>query len=425
MVKDTTLYNRLEIDPDASQEVIRKAYNKLSKKYHPDKQVNASDEIKNQAHVKFQEISQAKEILSDPQKKELYDQIGMDIFTHGMDNDQHDGHSPFGDFGHMFNHGFPFGMGGMGNMGQRRTQVEDIVTTLEVSLEQVYTEEVINYSYKQKIDCGVCNGEGSKNGTKTMCKLCDGKGIRFVDVRMGPMIQRSMSECNTCRGSGKVIDESNKCTVCSGNCFNLKEKTIQIPLKAGLITGNKINMTGKGHQIKNTKTNLIIIINIKPHELFKRSNDNLFIDVDLKLYQALFGFNKLITHLDGRKLVISSSTKTEYNTIYKISGEGMKSLQTGIKGDLYIRFTVSLPNITNLPNENKTLLKTILQTTCEGEVLIEKQIQGNTKANMIECSNDISEQVIEILCKKTNNEQQEQYEHSQEQGHGHTQCAQQ
>jgi hypothetical protein len=84
-----------------------------------------------------------------------------------------------------------------------------------------------------------------------------------------------------------------------------------------------------------------------------------------------------------------------------------------------------LPNITNLPNENKTLLKTILQTTCEGEVLIEKQLHGNTKANMIECSNDISEQVIEILCKKTNNEQQEQYEHSQEQGPGHTQCAQQ
>ena len=428
MVKDTTLYNRLEIDPNASPDEIRKAYNKLSKKYHPDKQVNATEDIKKQAHVKFQEITQAKDILSDPQKKNLYDQIGMDIFTNGMDNEQQHGHSPFDGFGHMFNQGFPFGgMGGMG--GQRRQQVEDIVTTIEVSLEQVYTEEVINYTYSQKIDCGVCNGEGTKNGNKTTCRVCDGQGMRVVDVRMGPMIQRSMTECNACNGSGKIIDEGNKCSACNGNCFNVKEKTIQIPLKAGLTTGNKINFSGKGHHLKNTKTNLIIVIHIKPHQVFKRGNDNLFIDVHLELYQALFGFNKLITHLDSRKLLISCSGKTEYNAVRKISGEGMKSLQTGVKGDLYIRFVFILPNLSIISNDAKMQLKTILQSPYKMEVANEEQLPtlSNTiKCNINDCSVDISEQVIEMLCKKnTNGGNHDEYNHGHEQDQRHAQCAQQ
>jgi DnaJ family protein A protein 2 len=431
MVKDTTLYNRLEIEPNASPDEIRKAYNKLSKKYHPDKQVNATDEIKKQAHVKFQEITQAKDTLSDPQKKNLYDQIGMDIFTNGMDNEQHHGQSPFGDFGHMFNQGFPFGgMGGMGGMpGQRRQQVEDIVTTIEVSLEQIYAEEVINYTYSQKTDCGVCNGEGTKNGNKTTCRACDGNGMRVVDVRMGPMVQRSMTECNACNGSGRIIEDGNKCSVCSGNCFNMKEKTIQIPLKAGLTTGNKINFSGKGHHLKNIKTNLIIIIHIKPHEVFKRSNDNLFIDINLELYQALFGFNKLITHLDSKKLLISCSGKTEYNTVRKISSYGMKSLQTGVKGDLYIRFIFKLPDVTLLSNENKPLLKTILQSPYTAEIAQESQlptVSNTIKCIMNDCSVDISEQVIELLCKKNiNSGHQEEYNQGHEQEHRQAQCAQQ
>jgi DnaJ family protein A protein 2 len=430
MVKDTTLYNRLEIEPNASSDEIRKAYNKLSKKYHPDKQFNATDDIKKQAHVKFQEITQAKDTLLDPQKKNLYDQIGMDIFTNGMENEQQHEQSPFGNFGHMFNQGFPFGgMGGMGGMGgQRRQQVEDIVTTIEVSLEQVYTEEVINYSYSQKIDCGMCNGEGTKNGQKTTCRVCDGQGMRVVDVRMGPMVQRSMSECNACNGSGKIIDEGNKCSACSGNCFNIKDKTIQIPLKAGLISGNKINFTGKGHHLKNIKTNLIIIIHIKPHTVFKRGSDNLFIDINLELYQALFGFNKLITHLDSKKLLISCSSKTEYNTVRKITGYGMKSLQTGTKGDLYIRFTITLPNLTLLSNEAKTQLKTILQSPYTSDIAIEEQIpyiDNTIKSIMNDCSADISAQVIELLCKNSNSAQQDEYNHAQQQDQRQTQCAQQ
>jgi DnaJ family protein A protein 2 len=433
MVKDTTLYNRLEIEPNASSDEIRKAYNKLSKKYHPDKQVNATDDIKKQAHVKFQEITQAKDILSDPQKKNLYDQIGMDIFTNGMDNDQHHGQSPFGDFGHMFNQGFPFGgmggMPGMGGMGgQRRQQVEDIVTTIEVSLEQVYTEEVINYSYNQKIDCGICNGEGTKNGQKTTCRVCDGQGMRVVDVRMGPMVQRSMSECNACKGSGKIIEEGNKCPGCSGECIHVKNKTIQIPLKAGLTSGNKINFSGKGHHVKNMKSNLIIIIHIKPHNVFKRSNDNLFININLELYQALFGFNKLITHLDSRKLLISCSNKTEYNTVRKISCEGMKSIQTGVKGDLYIRFTISLPNLSLLSNEVKSELKTILQSPYTTEIANEEQLKtvdNTVKTTINDCSSDISNQVIELLCKNSNSAEQEEYNHAQQQDQRHAQCAQQ
>jgi DnaJ family protein A protein 2 len=214
------------------------------------------------------------------------------------------------------------------------------------------------------------------------------------------MIQQSVGECNVCKGKGKIIEESNKCETCNGKCYIIKEKTIQIPLKSGLSHGNKINLSGKGNQFKNTKTDLILVINEKTHELFKRLDNNLFIDIELKLYQALFGFDKIINHLDGRKLHISSSCKTDFNTIRKISGEGMKSLQTGNKGDLHIRFTVELPNFVNLPGETKTQLKSILQTFDKQEVQSESQVsktQNLTKTILTDCKQDQKEAILEAF----------------------------
>ena len=137
MVKDTTLYERLEISPDASEAQIKKAYNKLSKIWHPDRHVNSSQDQKDKATAKFQEIAQAKEVLLDAEKRQIYDQVGMDMFKHGMDNtDAHAGPDPFADFGNIFGAGFPFGPGGMGGipghfsmggMGPRKSAPEDVV----------------------------------------------------------------------------------------------------------------------------------------------------------------------------------------------------------------------------------------------------------------------------------------------------------
>ena len=410
MVKDTILYDRLEISPDSTGAQIKKAYNQLSKVWHPDKHVNSSAEVREQATSKFQEIGQAKEILLDEKKRQIYDQVGMNIFKNGMDNDydgdaQH-GQNPFADFGNIFGPGFPFGMSGMPGMpgmpgmGPRQSAPEDIMEKIDVTLEQIYNEETVNFTYKQKVYCTKCDGEGSKDGKVTKCVGCDGKGMKVTIIRVGNMIQQSVGECNMCKGKGKFIEETNKCDTCNGKCYIIKEKPIQIPLKSGLSHGNKISLSGKGNQFKNAKTDLILIINEKTHELFKRLDNNLFIDIELKLYQALFGFDKIINHLDGRKLHISSSCKTDFNTIRKISGEGMKSLQTGNKGDLHIKFTVELPNFINLPGETKTQLKSILQTFDKQEVQSESQVsktQNLTKTILTDCKPDQKEAILEAF----------------------------
>lgn len=422
MVKDTTLYDRLEIPPNADESQIKKAYIKLSKQWHPDKH---DDDHKEEATVKFKDITMAKEVLLDNEKRNAYDNMGMDMFNNGSNGMPDAG--GFGDFGNMFGGGFPFGMGGMPGMPgmqmpNMQRQPENIIEEMEVTLEQIYNEESVNFSYKQKVNCNKCNGEGTKDGKTVSCNGCGGKGMRVQIVRMGNMIQQSVGPCNMCMGKGTMIDDANKCDVCVGNCHTVKDKTIQIPLKAGLNDSDKINLSGKGHQLKNVRTDLIIVINIVPHKVFKRYHDDLFVDVELKLYQALFGFDKTVTHLDGRKLHISCSSKTDVNMIRKISGEGMKKINSNIKGDLYIRFKMTLPNYNLLPNDIKNQLKGMLisldkqQSTESVEENQIKSVTNNVKTILCDCNMEQTEQISDLLNKLKENKPRRQRREQEESG---------
>ena len=417
MVKDTTLYKRLEVESDANDTQIKKAYNKLSKIWHPDKHM---DDKKEEAEKKFKEITEAKDILLDSDKRKTYDTIGMDVLKQpDMSN------MPQNPFGDMFGGGFPGGFPGM-PQGNMRQASENITETLNVTLEQLYNEESVNLNYKQKQMCVKCDGEGSKDGKPTVCTGCNGKGMRVQVVRMGPMIQQSMGMCPQCDGKGKMIEESNKCDACGGKCYNVKEKTIQVPLKCGLMNGNRINMSGKGHQLKNSRTDLIVEIREVQHKVFKRYQDDLFIDIDIKLYQALFGFDKIICHLDGRKLHISCSSKTDYNMMRKITGEGMKQINGNNKGDLYVRFQMILPNFNNLPSDTRNNIKNVLQAFDKNEVNNETQVkttQNLSKTIMTDCKPDQTEQLFNIMNKisQMNNNADSDNEQSQ----GQPGCVQQ
>ena len=407
MVKDTTLYDTMEVAPDATEVQIKKSYNKLSKQWHPDKHDEQTK--KDEATQKFQEINRAKEVLLDKEKRQLYDQVGMDMFKMNSPDDNQSNFDTFGSFANMFGGGFPFasgfgsGMGGMGGMGghqSRAMQPENIVETIDVTLDQLYNEEVIDVVYKQKNLCTKCDGEGSKDGKTTTCQNCGGKGVQVQVTRMGPMVQQSVVECHNCKGKGKIIDESNKCDTCHTKGYIIKDKPIQIPLKSGLNHGFQINLEGKGHQLKNVKTDLILVINQVPHKIFKRHMDDLFIEIELKLYQALFGFDKVITHMDGRGLHISCSGKTDFNAFRKISGEGMRSIKNDVKGNLYVKFNINLPNFATLPADSKTQLKLILQSFDKTEVQTENKINTTpnlTKTILSDCKHDIAEQLNEIL----------------------------
>lgn len=388
MVKDTTLYDRLEVPENASNTEIIKSYKKLAIKNHPDK--NPDDP---NASAKLQELNQAKEILSDSEKRKIYDQVGMDYVNGNAP--QQGGINPedlfnmFGGGGGGFpgggfpGGGFPGGGFPFQNMRrpQQQKQKENVVINQEVSLEEIYNEDNIGVTFNQKQLCTPCNGEGSKDGKPTKCGSCDGRGVRIQVVQMGPMIQQIQSQCNVCNGSGNVANQSNKCSLCSGDGYKIKEVRINFPLKNGLSNGQQIQIQGHGHHLKDGKTDLVVVINEKTHSRFKRVNNDLCIEVELKLYQAIFGFDKIIEHLDKRQLHISHTGKTEYGSIKRIPGEGMKILNgNNNKGDLIVKFVMKLPSLDNTENTNKLLY--LLKTLDQDEANYETKIK-NTKSNYI------------------------------------------
>lgn len=373
MVKDTILYDRLGVKPTATSVEIKKAFHNLSKKMHPDKNTSEPEEKQKEIHSKFQEINQAQEILLDTENRNKYDTHGIEFLNPEFQQRQ-SFTDPFAQFGNIFGQGFPFN-----NSNQPKTEQKvDIMGKIKVTLEDVYNESVIDYIYNYSCVCNKCSGEGTKTGKPSVCTMCSGKGVIISEQRLGGIVVgRSVGNCRKCTGTGKFIEKHDFCETCNGTCFIKKEKKIQIPLKAGLSNGNKINIPNKGNHYKDIKTNLIITLTIEPHSVFKRYEDNLFTSIDLKLYQMLFGFDKTLIHLDGRCIHINCTTKTEIGSIKKIAGQGMKVLQSDSYGDLFIKFNLVLPQLNILSNENKTLLKTLLQSVDKIEVNNELSISKN------------------------------------------------
>lgn len=374
MVVDTKLYDLLQVSPNATDKEITKAYRKLALKYHPDR--NKSEE----ATEKFKEISNAYQILSDPEKKKMYDQFGISDESEPPPNDPFGSGSPFGSgnpfSGHPFGGGSPFGGGGDGGifehifgqkMGKKREQRENVIVPLFVTLEEVYCCAVKQVSYTQKVYCKDCDGTGSKNKVKTTCPICNGSKHQVKVLRQGNIVQQVVAPCSNCRATGTVIEESNKCETCNGNEFTKREKTINVTLTDFIENGFKIKAEGKGHQYKDYKTDLFIEINIQEHDVFKRTGNNLFMVIELELYQAICGFDKLVIHLDNSKIHVSNSGTIKIGQLKKIVGKGMKN-KTGQYGDLIIDFKINFPDIDTYDNDDREQIKALLSKFNETEL---------------------------------------------------------
>ena len=380
MTIDNTLYNRLNVDRNAKNSEIKKAYRKMSMKWHPDKNPKNKDE----ATKKFQEISEAYSILSDVEKRKKYDTLGMDYLKEGDQSfDPSDIFQQFfGEMGGMGGMGGIPGMGGFpfgfNNKNQTHKQKqENCFISKSVSLKDIYNEKKIKINYNQKIYCKSCDGTKSIHKKSIECPNCNGKGHVIRIVRMGPMIQQMTSECPNCRGTGEHIELKDLCKVCSGKGFKIKSKNITIPLRNGLKTGNKIKLENKGHYFKNGKTDLIIEIIELPDKVFKRNYDDLIIEVELKLYQALIGFNKVLKHMDDSNIYINNKTPIKDGDVKIIKGLGMSDLSSNKKGDLHLIFTVKYPELSTLSKEDSDLLKVLLAKTEKEELKLETEIFKN------------------------------------------------
>jgi len=339
MVKETEFYERLGVTPEAKLDDIKKAYKKMAIKYHPDKNPNNPE-----AEHKFKEVSEAYEVLSDENKRQMYDKYGKE----GLKEGGFGAHSAADIFEQFFGGGgFSSFFGGGGGRGPRRT--EDIHHELGVTLEDLYKGKTTKLSVTRNVLCSTCTGTGTKSGASTgKCKTCEGRGIRLIIKQLGPgMIQQMQTVCNDCGGKGEVIKEEDKCKDCKGKKVNKEKKILQVYVDKGMRHGQKIVFSGESDEAPGQEPGDIIFVLIeKKHEVFKRNGNDLYMEATIPLVEALAGFAFTVKHLDDRTLLVKSEKGEIINPgdIKMIGNEGMPIHKRPFdKGNLYIHFNIEFP----------------------------------------------------------------------------------
>lgn len=370
MVVDTKLYDLLGVAPNASTNEIKKQYKKLARQHHPDKAGPESGE-------KFKEISFAHEILSDADKREVYDRYGeKGLSEGGMASGMEDllGHifGGGGGGGGMFS-GFggfdPFGMGmgGMrgGRRSQRRRRGEDTVHPLRVTLEDLHNGKVSKLKLRKKVICVTCKGAGGKGNAVQQCFSCHGNGVKISIQPIGPgMVQQVQRVCPDCSGEGEVIDPKNRCKKCLGKKVIEETKILEVQVDKGMKDGQKVTFRGEGDQQPGVETgDVIIVLQQQPHNRFTRQGDDLHMNLSIGLTEAICGFKIPIQHLDNRELLVSNNAGkvVEPGTKRVILNEGMPMFRNpSEKGHLYIQFEVIFPENNFIDTETIAALEALL-----------------------------------------------------------------
>lgn len=341
MVKETKFYDTLGVSPTASEQELKKAYKTNALKYHPDKNAHNPG-----AEEKFKEISHAYEILSDPQKRQVYDQYGEAGLEGGAGGGggmaaedlfaQFFGGSGFGGMGGMF--------GGMNNRAPPKART--IHHTHKVSLEDIYRGKISKLALQRSIICPKCDGAGGKAGAVKTCPGCDGHGMKTMMRQMGPMIQRFQTVCPECNGEGEIIKDKDRCKQCMGKKTIVDRKVLHVHVDKGVRSGTKVEFRGEGDQSPGVQAGDVVFeIEQKPHARFTRKEDDLLYKCDIELVTALAGGNIYVEHLDERWLSIEilPGEAISQDAVKMVRGQGMPSPRHHDFGNLYIRFNVIFP----------------------------------------------------------------------------------
>ena len=331
-------YATLGVDRKASPEEIKKAYRKLARRYHPDR--NPDDRS---AETRFKEISQAHDVLGDPEKRKQYDSgTGPFAVPTGAGGG-------FGGFG-----GFDFdtssmsdilsnifsGGGGRGRQGRSRPQRGgDLETGVSISFDQAIHGAQVPVSVSTGTICQTCHGTGAKPGTTPkVCPRCEGRGVETVGQGMFSISQ----PCSQCGGAGTIIEEP--CQTChgSGSVRTLKRYRVNIP--AGVREGSRVRLTGKGEPglRDGPPGDLYVVTHVAPSAIFKRKGDNLEVQVPVTIPEAITGTEVRVPTLNGSK-TLRIRPGTTHGTVQRLRGEGPRKLAGGGHGDIHYRFVIDVP----------------------------------------------------------------------------------
>lgn len=330
MVADTKLYDALGVSPDATEQQLKKAYRLGALKYHPDK--NPSPE----AAEKFKEMTAAYEVLSDPEKREMYDQYGeQGLGGNGMGGGM--------DASDIFSQFFGGGMGGQSRpQGPRRGK--DIRHSISCTLEELYKGRTAKLALNKTVLCKGCDGKGGKNVKK--CTSCNGSGYKFVTRQMGPMIQRFQTECDQCHGQGDIMSAADRCKQCNGKKVASERKILEVNVVPGMKAGEKVTFRGEGDQGPDIiPGDVVFIIDEKPHPSYTRKGDDLYHEQKIDLLTALAGGDVAFQHISGEwlKLSILPGEVIAPGTTRVVTGKGMPIPRHGGYGNLIIKFDVEFP----------------------------------------------------------------------------------
>jgi len=396
------LYKVLGVAKDATETEIKKAFRKLTLQHHPDK---GGDE------TKFKEINAAYEVLSNSEKRALYDKYGLEGVRQGG------GGGGMGGMEDLFE---MFGMRGRGGGGRKqRRKVQPTQKEISVTLEEIYSGKMVQLDHTKTVLCGDCKGKGGEDVSS--CKQCDGAGMIMKMVQLGPgMYTQSQQACPRCKGQGEIIDPAKICKKCKGKKISEVSKKVDVAIEPGCPPEHVIKFNGEGNEIPDAEAgDLLIQIVTKKHKLFTRRGADLIMEKEITLKQALLGFNFTVKFLDGKDLLISTiaGETIEDKAIKCVKGKGMPFFKDSMNyGDLIIKFTVKFPRPTDLSIDVKSALEKALPGPSSS---------SSSQGKGVECLSAFSRAELNPSAKGGNQREQSDDEDGRQRGGQRAECAMQ
>ncbi len=335
-------YEILSVSRTASPDEIKKAYRKMALKYHPDR--NPSNK---EAEEKFKEASEAYEVLSDTEKRQIYDQYGHEGLRGSGFTGFHGFEDIFSSFGDIF--GDFFGFGGHSRTGPARG--DDLRYDLEITFEEAAFGKEAELEIPRTVTCDVCGGTGAKPGTQPItCPACGGRG----QVSRSQGFFSISSTCPSCRGTGQLIPEP--CETCQGMGRIKQKRKVSLKIPAGVDTGSRLRLRGEGEagERGGPPGDLYVVIHVQAHDFFEREGDDIYCKIPIPFTMAALGGKLDVPTIDGAEsLQIKKGTQS--GEVFRLKGKGFPRLRGYGKGDEIIQVIVKVPK--KLTKRQETLLK--------------------------------------------------------------------
>jgi len=353
-------YSDLNVSRDATAAELKKAYRKLAMKYHPDKNPDNKE-----AELKFKQISEAYETLSDPSKKARYDRVGHAAYTQkgggGAGAGGFGGFDPSDIFAQAFGGGgFDSFFGGGGRSSNGPAAGSDLRYNLEISFDEAVFGAEKEITINKASSCKRCKGEGAEPGTsKRTCKQCGGAGT--ITVSQGFFSTRQ--HCPTCQGQGVIIEKP--CTECHGSGTTKQKETIKFKIPAGVDTGSRMRISGKGEAgLRGGPTgDLFVVFHVSDHDIFERDGNDIHCEVPLSFAKAVLGGELEVPTIAGvTKIKVAPGTQT--GSVLRLKGKGVPSVRGHGRGDHFVHLKVEVPK--NLNKEQKEALEHFSSLCDEG-----------------------------------------------------------